>query len=70
MVLTVGIKSAMCTCGFVMKRTGGTFGGDSPSTETYYCRGCRKHVIVVTPHELEQKEFAESVDAKVASTVQ
>lgn len=61
MTLTVGIKKAICTCGEDMKRTGGTFGGDSPSTETYYCSSCQKHIIVVTPHQEEQEEFVQRI---------
>jgi len=59
--MIVGVKKVICTCGKAMVRTGGSFGGDSPSTETYYCSACRKHVIIITPRELEQKEFAQRV---------
>jgi len=57
--MIVGVKKVICTCGKEMVRTGGSFGGDSPSTETYYCSDCRKHVVIITPKELEQKEFAQ-----------
>ena len=61
MVLTVGVGEVKCTCGELMRRTGGHFGGDGPSDETYYCGGCKKHVIVVTPNEEEQEEFAQRI---------
>ncbi len=56
--MIVGIKKVVCTCKLEMKRTGGTFGGDSPATDTYYCRNCQKHIIVVTPKKKEQEEFS------------
>lgn len=61
--MIVGVKSVICTCGRVMKRTGGVFGGDPSATDTYYCTTCRKHVIVVTPKKEEQEEFAQRVKA-------
>jgi len=59
--MIVGVKKVMCTCSRGMVRTGGSFGGDSPSTETYYCSSCAKHVIIIMPNEPEQKEFAQRV---------
>ena len=59
--MIVGVKSVICTCGRVMKRTGGTFGGDGPTTDTYYCSSCKKHVIIVTPIQEEQTEFANQI---------
>jgi len=56
--MIVGVKEVVCTCSLEMRRTGGHFGGDSPVTDTYYCDNCRKHIIVVTPKEEEQEEFA------------
>ena len=61
--MIVGVKSVICTCGRVMKRTGGVFGGEQ-TTGTYYCSGCRKHVIVVTPKKEDQEEFAKKIDGK------
>ena len=58
--MIVGVKSVICTCGRVMKRTGGVFGGEIAS-DTYYCSDCQKHVIVVTPKKEEQEEFAQKV---------
>ena len=57
--MIVGVKKVICTCEKEMRRTGGSFGGDLPTTETYYCYDCQKHVIVVTPKREEQVEFAQ-----------
>ena len=59
MVLITGVKKVVCTCEQEMVRTGGHFGGDGPVTDTYYCNGCKKHVIVVTPNQVEQDDFVE-----------
>jgi len=62
--MIVGVKEVFCTCGTVMKRTGGTFGGDGPFTDTYYCKACTKHVIVVTPQQEEQEKFYKRIKVK------
>lgn len=59
--MIVGVKKVVCTCELEMRRTGGNFGSDGPTTDTYYCSSCRKHVIVVTPNEKEQEEFTQQV---------
>jgi len=59
--MIVGVKKVFCTCEKEMRRTGGHFGGDTPVTDTYYCRDCRKHIIVVTPKRDEQEDFANRV---------
>lgn len=57
--MIVGVHKVICTCEREMRRTGGTFGGDSPTTDTYYCDDCEKHVIVVTPNKEEQSDFTQ-----------
>lgn len=61
MVLVVGVRNIICTCGNLMKRMGGTFGGGHPATDTYFCSACQKHIIVVTPNPKEQAEFLSEV---------
>ena len=60
--MIVGIKKAVCTCGMDMRRTGGTFGGDSAPTDTYYCAACEKHVVIGTPKKEEQVEFTQRIN--------
>jgi len=62
--MIVGVKEVICTCGKDMIRTGGVFGGEQ-TTDTYYCRDCQKHIIVVTPRQLEQDEFATRISHNV-----
>lgn len=57
MVLIVGVHKVVCTCGKEMRRTGGVFGGDYPSQDTYYCDDCKKHVIITTPKQEDQEDF-------------
>jgi len=57
--MIVGIKKVVCTCGTEMRRTGGVFG--EVVTGTYYCDSCRKHIIVVTPNQKDQEEFAQRI---------
>ena len=56
--MQVGVRKVVCTCGKEMRRMGGTFGGGKPTTDTYHCYRCQKHVVVVTPDIREQEEFA------------
>ena len=62
--MIVGVKSVICTCGKTMNRTGGVFGGDEPTQDTYYCRTCQKHIIVVTPNRKEQEEFTQRLSVR------
>lgn len=59
--MIVGVKTVVCTCGATMRRTGGVFGGDGPTQDTYFCDQCQKHVILLTPKEEAQKEFRERI---------
>lgn len=61
--MIVGVKGVVCTCGKDMERLGGVFGGKI-TTDTYYCSGCQKHVIVATPRAEKQEEFALEVKAQ------
>lgn len=56
-MITIGVDKVVCTCGEDMRRTGGVFGG-AVMSDTYYCSNCKKHVVVVTPKEEEQVDFA------------
>ena len=60
--MIVGVKSVVCTCGQQMRRTGGSFGGNPPSQDTYYCSLCQKHVVVVTPNQDDQEEFVRELE--------
>lgn len=62
--MIVGIKKVVCTCGKDMTRTGGVFG--EIMSDTYFCKICQRHVIVVTPNWKDQEEFAQRLKAKVA----
>ncbi len=55
--MTVGASKVICACGNTMKRTGGVFG--EIVQEAHFCDNCRKHVVVVTPKQEKQEEFAE-----------
>jgi len=59
--MIVGVRSVVCTCGSEMRRTGGVFGGDTPSQDTYYCDKCQKHVIIITPKQEAQEEFVKEL---------
>jgi len=61
--MIVGVSKVICTCGEEMVRTGGTFGGggDVVDRSTYGCTDCKKYVIVLTPAQSFQDEFAEKV---------
>ena len=54
--MITGVSKVICTCGIEMRRTGGVFGG-AITTDTYYCKDCQKHVIIVTPKTKEQEKF-------------
>lgn len=54
----IGVKSVICTCGKVMERTGGQFGG-SITLDTYYCQTCHKAVNVVNLPKAEVDEMEE-----------
>lgn len=59
--MIVGVKRVICTCETEMIRTGGVFGVETTSS-TYYCEGCRKYVLVLTPNEKKQKDFRRKYD--------
>lgn len=57
MVLIVGVRKVVCTCGKEMERKGGVFGGHYASQDSYYCADCQKHVIIITPNQEDQEDF-------------
>ncbi len=59
--MLVGVRTVTCTCGKCMVRTGGSFGGGKPTTDTYYCPNCEKHIIVVTPLKEKQGKFSKKI---------
>lgn len=62
---TLGVKQVICTCGDVMQRTGGQFGG-SITYDTYYCSKCHKAVNVVDLPKTEVADMEELMARKNA----
>jgi hypothetical protein len=57
--MIVGVSKVICTCNKEMIRTGGVFG--EVCSYTYYCNYCKKYVLVITPNDINQKEFSERI---------